>query len=189
MKAFLFFLSISNFLNASEEQVTKYYDSAELQKCDWKSLYRKRQASFFFHLRKKLDTNSILHTRCNTLMNEHITVGLIYDVTIAAIVTEISEFLKEQLADLNFVMPINFSMTKHPQYYTYYKYFRKFVDSVDIKNSIFTSELTCYTGTKFDEINLSAFKDLIAVHISLLVGASVPELKKEEPKREWCHLL
>ena len=182
-------------LNASETQITKYYDSVELQKCDWKSLYRMQHTNLFFNLRRKLDTNLILHNKCEKLMHNDLKFNQLYDpVTIMVIVSKLCQFDKKQLEDLHFIIPDHFSLAKHSRYIIYSSYLQRFVDSIDKKYALLNSEFSCLLtdsnlSDKLDETNLVAFKDLIAVHISLLVGASVPELKKEDPKREWCHLL
>ena len=47
MKSLLFFLSFCFCLNASETQITKYYDSAGLQRCDWKALFIERISEIY----------------------------------------------------------------------------------------------------------------------------------------------
>src|SRR3990167_4101224 len=191
MKKFLIFLSIFNFLNASEGQIAKYCDSSELQKCDWKTLYKISYVRVFSDLRQKLDTNLTLHTTCDNLMRNDVKLGQLYDqIIMMAIVSKFCELGAKELEYLDFIMPDNFSVAKHPRYIIYSLYLQKFVDSIDKIRFSLMSQFPCSLLIdsnllgKLDETNLSAFKDLIAAHISLLVGASVPELKKEEPKRE-----
>ncbi|OGB84710.1 hypothetical protein A3F66_06895 [candidate division TM6 bacterium RIFCSPHIGHO2_12_FULL_32_22] len=152
---------------------------------NWRHLFTLKQK--FFHLFRERLNEPEYHSRCVKLIHDR------YDILnvitqMKATAQEAMGFLYLILEEFNFPIPTNFEVSVDNKLYPVYEeYFTKFAREIVIREnfSSIASDLpymNCVTiegDVTLSDVDIALFKDLLAVHIAILLKVPVPKLKKE----------